>query len=43
MDQFLVAMAAVVAFLGVMGGYVIYEDRKSRRRYEPTEHGKWPL
>lgn len=39
MDQFLVAIAAVVAFLGVMAVYVVYEDRKSRRRYEPTETG----
>jgi len=43
MDQYLVAMAAVIAFASFVLGYVVRSERKSRQHSEPTEHGVNPL
>jgi len=44
MDQALVAAVCILAFLLVATGYFIgVQERSSRRRYEPTEGGDYPL
>jgi heme/copper-type cytochrome/quinol oxidase subunit 2 len=43
MDQFLLAMIVVIVFaVAVITCAAIY-DRRNSDRYEPSEHGKWPL
>lgn len=43
MDQFLVAMTAVIAFGIFAVRYAFRSDRKSSDGYEPSEHGESPL
>ncbi len=43
MDQFLVAMVAVVAFGIAALVYAGFYDRRNEDPYEPNEHGQWPL
>lgn len=44
MDQYLVASIGLVAFALVAVGYFIgVQERHSRKAYEPTESGEWPL
>lgn len=44
MDQYLVAAVCLVAFTLIAVGYFIgVQERNSRRRYEPTEGGNYPL
>jgi hypothetical protein len=44
MDQTLIAALSLLLFFSAGAGYFIgVQERASRRRYEPTEHGERPL
>jgi hypothetical protein len=43
MDQYLVAMVAVILFAVVAVLYAAMYDRRNEDPYEPNEHGESPL